>query len=92
MPRRSSSPERKPSTSVAPAAPSGAPGPFDGSDFEAQPQPARGAQAGQAKRGRIDAAARAALAAAVVQRGVAAALADISAVSAEVSFEKLEDR
>lgn len=61
MPRRSTSPERKPSAS----------------DSEEKRKPKRG--------GRIDAAARAALASAVIQRGVATALTEIEAVSAEVS-------
>lgn len=74
MPRRSSSPERKPSALSS-----------DGEDIK--PDTKAGTKAGtKAKRGgRIDAAARAALASAVIQRGVATALADIDAVSAEVS-------
>lgn len=66
MPRRSTSPERKPSAS----------------DDEEKPK----IKNEKAKRGRLDGAARAALASTVIQRGVAATLADIDTVSAEVSW------
>lgn len=68
MHRRSSSPDRKPSTS-------------DGEDTKPNVKTSAKAKRG----GRIDAAARAALASAVIARGVATALAEIDAVSAEVS-------
>ncbi|EJT49924.1 hypothetical protein A1Q1_00937 [Trichosporon asahii var. asahii CBS 2479] len=68
MPRRSSSPERKPSALSS-----------DGEDIKPDTKAGTKAKRG----GRIDAAARAALASAVIQRGVATALADIDAVSAE---------
>lgn len=79
MPRRSSSPERKPPSSSDEDKPDTKP------DLKPNPTPSPKPKRG----GRIDATSRAALAAAVIQRGVAAALAEIDTVSNEVSCANL---
>lgn len=76
MPRRSSSPDTKPSLDETKL------------PLEDEPHPTSPRKRGA----RIDSVSRAALATAIIQRGVAAALADIDLISAEVSFVFLDSK